>query len=85
MKAYVLSGLVGIVVGVLYGALGVRSPAPPVVALVGLLGMLGGEQVGKRLITWYAPPRTGEAGGAQPGTAAPAQAPAQAPGSQDNA
>jgi len=81
VKAYVLSGLVGIVVGVLYGALGVRSPAPPVVALVGLLGMLGGEQVGKRLITWYAPSPVREAGAAQPGEAAPARA----PGSQDNA
>lgn len=81
MKAYVLSGLVGIVVGVLYGALGVRSPAPPVVALVGLLGMLGGEQVGKRWITWYAPPPVKEAGAARPGSAAPTRA----PGSQNNA
>jgi XapX domain-containing protein len=32
-------------VGVVYSLLNVRSPAPPVVALVGLLGMLLGEQV----------------------------------------
>ena len=30
--------------GVIYALLQVRSPAPPVVALVGLLGMLVGEQ-----------------------------------------
>ena len=33
----------GLVVGCLYALVGVRSPAPPVVALLGLLGMLGGE------------------------------------------
>ena len=79
MRAYVLSGLVGMAVGVLYGALGVRSPAPPVVALVGLLGMLGGEQVGKR-IAWRTPPSAGAAGSAQPKAAQ-----ACAPNSQDNA
>jgi XapX domain-containing protein len=31
-------------VGVIYASLGVRSPAPPIIALLGLLGMLGGEQ-----------------------------------------
>lgn len=31
--------------GVLYYFLRVRSPAPPLVALVGLLGMLAGEQL----------------------------------------
>ena len=45
MKAYVLSLAVGLLVGAIYGLLGVRSPAPPVVALVGLLGILIGEQV----------------------------------------
>jgi len=30
--------------GVIYSVLDVRSPAPPVVALVGLLGILAGEQ-----------------------------------------
>ena len=45
MKTYLVSLAVGVLVGVLYGALGVRSPAPPVVALVGLLGMLVGEQI----------------------------------------
>lgn len=53
MKIYLLSLAVGLLVGVIYSALGVRSPAPPLVALVGLLGILVGEQVlpvGKQLI-----------------------------------
>lgn len=45
MKLYVLSVAAGILVGVVYGLLNVRSPAPPVVALIGLLGMLVGEQM----------------------------------------
>ena len=45
MNAYVLSAVVGLVVGILYGVLNVRSPAPPVIALVGLLGILAGEQI----------------------------------------
>ncbi len=40
---YVLSLGVGLFVGVAYGLLGVRSPAPPIIALLGLLGMLAGE------------------------------------------
>ena len=43
MKAYVLSLVVGLAVGGLYGLLGVKSPAPPLVALAGLLGMVAGE------------------------------------------
>jgi XapX domain-containing protein len=45
-------------VGVLYGLLGVRSPAPPVVALVGLLGMLGGEQITVLARQHWAAPRS---------------------------
>jgi XapX domain-containing protein len=45
MNVYLISFAVGILVGVLYGVLNVRSPAPPVVALIGLLGILLGEQV----------------------------------------
>jgi XapX domain-containing protein len=50
---YVISFSVGLLVGILYSVLSVRSPAPPLIALVGLLGMLTGEQVvptGKRLL-----------------------------------
>ena len=43
MKAYLFSFLVGCVAGVVYAAVHVRSPAPPVVALIDLLGMLAGE------------------------------------------
>jgi XapX domain-containing protein len=45
MKVYVLSLAAGILVGVIYNLIGVRSPAPPLVALVGLLGILVGEQL----------------------------------------
>jgi XapX domain-containing protein len=45
MKVHLISFAFGILVGVLYGVLNVRSPAPPVVALIGLLGILLGEQV----------------------------------------
>ncbi len=44
MMNYLLSLAVGLGVGVLYALLHVRSPAPPLVALVGLLGMVIGEQ-----------------------------------------
>ncbi|MQX38710.1 DUF1427 family protein [Sinorhizobium meliloti] len=45
MKVYLLSLSVGVLVGAIYALLGVRSPAPPIVALVGLLGILVGEQL----------------------------------------
>jgi len=45
MLSYVVSLSTGVLVGIIYGLLNVRSPAPPVVALIGLLGMLLGEQV----------------------------------------
>jgi XapX domain-containing protein len=52
MKIYLVSLGAGVLVGVIYSLLNVRSPAPPLVALVGLLGILVGEQiipVGKQL------------------------------------
>ena len=45
MKPYLLALGAGLLVGVVYALLNVRSPAPPVVALVGLLGILIGEQL----------------------------------------
>ncbi len=45
MKIYLLSLGAGLLVGAIYALLQVRSPAPPVVALVGLLGILVGEQI----------------------------------------
>src|SRR5882757_6495342 len=46
MKVLLLSFIVGLGVGVLYGLIRVKSPAPPIVALLGLLGMVLGEQFG---------------------------------------
>ncbi len=46
MKVLFLSFGVGLGVGLLYGIIRVKSPAPPIVALLGLLGMVLGEQVG---------------------------------------
>ena len=48
MKVLFISFLVGLGVGILYGLIRVKSPAPPIVALLGLLGMVLGEQFG----TW---------------------------------
>jgi XapX domain-containing protein len=45
MKVYLVSFGAGLLVGVVYSLLDVRSPAPPVIALIGLLGILLGEQV----------------------------------------
>jgi len=45
MKPYLISLLMGALAGVLYHALQIQSPAPPIIALLGLLGMLIGEQV----------------------------------------
>ncbi|HAI06606.1 MULTISPECIES: XapX domain-containing protein [Pantoea] len=53
MKSYAISLIVGLLAGVVYALIDVNSPAPPVIALVGLFGMLVGEQLiplGKRLI-----------------------------------
>jgi XapX domain-containing protein len=46
MKGLFVSFVVGLGVGVLYGLLRVKSPAPPIIALLGLLGMVLGEQLG---------------------------------------
>ncbi len=58
MNVYLLSLGAGVLAGVLYGLIGVRSPAPPVIALVGLAGILIGEQLvplAKRLFAGDAP------------------------------
>lgn len=52
MRMYLFSLGAGLMVGVICSLIEVRSPAPPMVALVGLLGILFGEQiipVGKQL------------------------------------
>ena len=48
MRVLLISFVVGLGVGILYGLIRVKSPAPPIVALLGLLGMVLGEQLG----TW---------------------------------
>ncbi|WP_044560738.1 XapX domain-containing protein [Azospirillum sp. B4] len=54
MKIYLMSLGAGLLVGVIYALINVRSPAPPVVALVGLLGILVGEQIPPLLKTLWA-------------------------------
>ena len=44
MKPYLISLAAGLLMGLLYNLLNVRSPAPPAIALVGLLGLVLGEQ-----------------------------------------
>jgi XapX domain-containing protein len=46
MKASLISSAVGLGAGVIYGFTRVKSPAPPILALLGLLGMVFGEQLG---------------------------------------
>lgn len=55
MSAELLSLLAGVLIGLLYALVKVRSPAPPAVALVGLLGMLVGEHLVTQML---APPPT---------------------------
>jgi XapX domain-containing protein len=53
IMSYIISLAIGVDVGLLYGALDFRSPAPPLVALVGLLGMQAGEKLwpmGRQLV-----------------------------------
>ncbi len=45
VQAFLLSLGVGLMAGVIYSLVRVRSPAPPAIALVGLLGMLAGEAI----------------------------------------
>ncbi|NDL65136.1 DUF1427 family protein [Acerihabitans arboris] len=45
MNAYFISPGAGVLIGLVYALLKVRSPAPPAIALIGLLGMLIGEQL----------------------------------------
>lgn len=92
MKIYLVSLAVGLLVGLIYSLLNVRSPAPPLVALVGLLGILIGEQVipvGKQLlagtpfhVAWHRSKSTSHVFGELPGRHAkpPAEAaPSQLP------
>jgi XapX domain-containing protein len=53
LRPYLAALAAGALVGIIYGLMNVRSPAPPVIGLVGLLGILLGEQavpLAKRLL-----------------------------------
>lgn len=50
--SYLISLAIGIAVGLAYHFLDFRSPAPPLVALVGLLGMQIGENALPLLTRW---------------------------------
>jgi XapX domain-containing protein len=43
--------VIGLLVGVAYGVILGKSPAPPIVALLGLFGMVLGEQAGGWFLT----------------------------------
>ncbi len=49
MKAYLASLTVGFLIGLFYVLVRVKSPAPPLVALTGLLGMVAGESLAPHL------------------------------------
>ena len=42
---YLVALLAGLLVGTLYAVLRVRSPAPPLIGLVGLLGLFLGQAI----------------------------------------
>ena len=56
MAGYIVSLLMGSAVGIAYGLVQVRSPAPPLIALVGLLGMVLGEQAMEMARSHLSPP-----------------------------
>ncbi len=56
MAGYLVSLLMGLAVGIAYGFVQVRSPAPPLIALTGLLGMVLGEQAIVAARHHFAPP-----------------------------
>ncbi len=55
MIGFLISLLMGLAVGVAYGLVQVRSPAPPLIALVGLLGMVLGEQAVDMTKRYFSP------------------------------
>jgi XapX domain-containing protein len=56
MLEYLVSLLMGLAVGAAYGLVQVRSPAPPMIALVGLFGMVLGQQAVNVAKRHFAPP-----------------------------
>lgn len=54
MTAYLLSLGAGLLVGGIYSLLGVQSPAPPPIALLGLSGILIGQALLPQLLRLFA-------------------------------
>ena len=87
MKFYLVSLAAGLLVGCIYALLQVRSPAPPAIALIGLFGMLVGEQavpIAKRLISgqpvtvsWFRAECVTRISGVEPPPPARADSPAE--------
>ncbi len=50
MSTVLITLAAGVLIGLLYALLKVRSPAPPALALIGLLGMLAGEQATRHFL-----------------------------------
>ncbi|MEK6346520.1 MAG: DUF1427 family protein [Burkholderia sp.] len=68
--SYLISLGTGIVVGLLYYASRVQSPAPPLIALAGLLGIVIGEHaIPVVQAQWQAHAQVGQAAAAQPAAA----------------
>jgi XapX domain-containing protein len=61
----------GLVVGAVYGLVQVRSPAPPLIALVGLLGMVIAEQAIEMAKRHFQPPPQASTGQPSGDTQAP--------------
>ena len=51
MSTGLISLAAGVLIGLMYAVLKGRSPAPPALALIGLLGMLAGEQAMRHLLS----------------------------------
>ena len=58
MSTGLISLAAGVLIGLMYAVLKVRSPAPPALALIGLLGMLAGEQATRHLLSRDGAPPT---------------------------
>jgi XapX domain-containing protein len=56
MKMYIVSMVLGLIVGAFYALANVRSPAPPPVALVGLFAIFLGQQLMTPLIARFHAP-----------------------------
>jgi XapX domain-containing protein len=56
MTGYLVSLFMGLAVGAAYGLVHVRSPAPPMIALVGLFGMILGQQAVDMAKRRFVPP-----------------------------